>query len=248
MGKLLKYEVRKTMLVKLIILGVTALLEIVYLIGLYGDQSDAMGIGASLLFMAAMTGTFVVGLASVVILHRDMNTRQSYMLFMTPNSCYKILGAKVLENGVSVFLTGAFFFALGALDISLAFAKEGSLNELWKMIQEFLTSMDERLRVDLPTLAALTVNILCGWISTVMAAYLGEVISAALLNGKRMNGIVSFLAILLLIIAISMLQNFVGKGFEEMIVMMLIRSLVALVCSVIMYFATARIMEQWLSV
>ena len=39
---------------------------------------------------------------SVNVLHRDLNTKQSYMLFLTPKSSYQILGAKILENGISI--------------------------------------------------------------------------------------------------------------------------------------------------
>jgi len=98
MGKLLKYEIRKSLPVKLMILGLAAALELVFLIGLWGDNEKMLATGVLLLTFTAVTATTVVGLASVVILHRDMNTKQSYMLFMTPNSCYRILGAKVLET------------------------------------------------------------------------------------------------------------------------------------------------------
>ena len=63
------------------------------------------------LLMLAVCGVAVMGLESVFVLHRDMNTKQSYMLFMPPNSCYKILGAKVLECGAAILIAGAFFFA-----------------------------------------------------------------------------------------------------------------------------------------
>ena len=178
-----------------------------------------------------------------------MNTKQSYMLFMTPNSCYRILGAKVLENGVSILITGACFFALGALDITLLFAKEGNLEELWQMIQRILTAFDGRLTLNLPVLAAFTADLLLSWVCTVMAAYLGEVISAALMNGKRYNGFLSIVLILALLIAVSWLQTKVGHRFDsEVSSFFLAQSGIALLCSVVMYFLTAWIMDRHLSV
>ena len=111
MGKLLKYELRKTWMLKLIVLGMTAAAEILFLVGLWTQQERALGLGVLLLSLLAMGSIMVIGLYSLVVLHRDMNTKQSYMLFMTPNSSYKILGAKVLENGLSMLLAGAAFFA-----------------------------------------------------------------------------------------------------------------------------------------
>ena len=139
MLKLMKYELRKTWSTKAVLLAVTAIVEIAYLIGLYADKEGTMSVSVLLLILLAFGGVMVIGLESILTLHRDMNTRQSYMLFMTPNSCYKILGAKILECGVSILLTGAFFFALGVLDITLLFAKEGQLSRLWETVQQFLS-------------------------------------------------------------------------------------------------------------
>ena len=111
MKHLMKYEFRKTLIAKLIILGTTAVLEILFLLGLYTKHDSLAGYSTIMLTMLAFGGVLFIGLQSVMTLHRDMNTKQSYMLFMTPNSSYKILGAKVLENGLSILMACAFFFA-----------------------------------------------------------------------------------------------------------------------------------------
>ncbi len=248
MAKLMKYEFRKTLMVKMVILGLTALLEIVYLIGLWCKQEDMLGIGVALLPLTAFGSIMVTGLASVVILHRDMNTKQGYMLFMTPNSCYRILGAKVLENGLSILLTGACFFALGALDITLLVAKQGQLQELLDAIRSFITSIDTRLALDFPMLASFTVNMLLNWFSVVTACYLGVAISAALLNGKKLNGLISFLIIVLLSSLVSWLQRLATGTIVDFKTTFLVDAAVAFACAVVMYFATAQIMEHKLSV
>ena len=100
MLRLLKYELRKTLASKLILLGIAVIAEVVFLIGFENSHERTLTVGALLLFFTATIGIGLVGILSLVTLHRDMNTRQGYMLFMTPNSCYKILGAKVLENEI----------------------------------------------------------------------------------------------------------------------------------------------------
>ena len=86
MSKLIKYEFRKTWPAKLVVLAFTLIAEIVFLVGVFGDNPDRTGIGIALLALTAMFGIFAIGVQSLVILHRDMSTKQSYMLFMTPNS------------------------------------------------------------------------------------------------------------------------------------------------------------------
>ena len=132
MGKLLKYELRKTWMIKLIALGLTAVAEIVFLLGLGMKNEKMLAISTVCLVMLTFGSIMVIGLYSLIVLHRDLNTKQSYMLFMTPNSSYKILGAKVLENGLSMLLAGVAFFALGMLDVTALFAQQGMLKNLWE--------------------------------------------------------------------------------------------------------------------
>ena len=92
-----------------------------------------MSAGASLLALLAFAGMMIIGIQSIVVLHSDMNTRQGYMLFMTPHSTYAMLGAKVLEITLSLMLTGLFFFGLGVLDVTMLFGKEDKLKAMVEM-------------------------------------------------------------------------------------------------------------------
>ncbi len=248
MFKLMKYEFRKTWITKLILLGITAAVEIWFLVSLYMEKEDGLAASIAILMMLAIFGVLFIGLQSVITLHRDMNTKQGYMLFMTPNSCYKILGAKVLENGLSIALTGAFYFALGALDISLLFAKQGQLNQVWQMIQEIIKSFNEEIPLTSDALAAFTFSLLAGWITTVVTAYLADVISAALLNGKSFNGVISFVIFLALNWAFGWLEGIAIRNIPDVVTTMLVQGGLSLVVAAVMYVATAQIMEKKLSV
>lgn len=251
MLKLMKYEFRKTWFIKLILLGVTAVAEIIFLIGLYARHEDTMAVGTFLLFVLAFGGLLLIGVESVVVLHRDMNTKQGYMLFMTPNSCYRILGAKVLECSISVLVVGAFFFALGALDITLIFAKQGMLSLMWKRIQDALSHMTfagRPIQLDLPAIASISICVLASWIATITTAFLSDVISSALLNGKKFNGLISFLIFVALSWGLSELISLAVGGFREVIPYMLVYSLCSIIVAVLVYWITARIMDKYLSV
>lgn len=244
---LMKYEFRKTLALKLLVLGVTAVAEILFLAGLYLNKQNLLGTSVFLLVMLAFGGVMIIGLGSILTLHRDMNTKQSYMLFMTPNNCYKILGAKVLENGLSILLAGAFFFGLGALDIMLLFAKEGGLQELWRWVEEIIHSFNRNIQLDAAGLGSLTFGLLTSWIATVTMAYLADVVSAALLNGKRFNGLLSFALFILLSLLLGWIQGHLGNP-QSPNSYFLLHGAVALGASALMYVATAQIMERRLSV
>ncbi len=251
MLKLIKYELRKTWFTKVILLALTAIAEVVYLIGLYADKENMTVTGVVLLTILAVGGILVIGLESVVTLHRDMNTRQGYMLFMTPNSCYKILGAKMLECSVSILLAGAFFFALGSLDITLLFGKNGGMSALWDMIRDILSNITVNgrpLEITGPVLAAAAFSLLTSWIAFVTTAYLADVISSALLNGKKMNGVISFILFLVLSWAAGRICSAGSASIEDNVTTLAVYGTISLAISCVMYFVTARIMERKLSV
>ncbi len=246
MLRLLKYELRKTLLSKLILLGVTLVAQAVFLIGLWGKKDSTLAIGAVLLFFIAITGIALMGILSVATLHRDMNTRQGYMLFMTPNSCYKILGAKVIECGLSILLAGAFFFGLGYLDFSLLLGK-GTNKQIWDMVNDVIQTINREIVLDAPHVSALVFSMLSAWLCTITTACLADVVSSSLLNGKKANWLVTFLLFLALNYGISRILKLVPASIG-VIPVLLWQGVIALVLAGAMYVITARLMEKYLSV
>lgn len=249
MGKLLKYELKKTWALKLIILGITAVAEAAFLIALFLDKGsrDALGVACLLLFFIALGGTILIGVQSVLTLHRDMNTKQGYMLYMTPRNSFQILGAKLLENGLSLALAGGFFFLLGFLDVTLVFSRLGSLEELWKVFQEFVRMVNDEIRLNTQSILCLVTEMLASWLATVSVAYLADIVSSALLKGRKMNGLISFLFFILLTVLLNWIQNRVGTGMA-IETSLLVRAGIALLYSAVMYAVSAWVMDKYLSV
>ena len=64
MLRLLKYEMRKTLASKLILLGVTVIAQAVFLAGLWGNRENTLAVGTVLLFFIAITGIALMGILS----------------------------------------------------------------------------------------------------------------------------------------------------------------------------------------
>ena len=251
MTKLLKYEIRKTWIAKLIVLGITGVAEIAFLIGmlLVGTETgdNITGISVAVLVLTAVFGVMVIGVQSVVTLHRDMNTKQGYMLYMTPKTSPAILGAKMLENGISILLSGIFFFVLGFADVTLMLARYGELNKLWEIITEMMDTF--RLEVDITpaSVGAFIFMLLASWLATVSTAYFADIVSSALLNGKKYNGILTFI----LFIALNMLMSAILQKLPNMttaVLTFVISGVFAILFSVVMYVVSSVVMERYLSV
>lgn len=168
MLKLMKYELRKTAFSKLVLLVITAVAEIAFLIGVFWKKDNILAMGIIFLVMCTIFGIIYIGIESVNVLHRDLNTKQSYMLFLTPKSSYQILGAKILENGISIIMAGAFFAALAALDVTVATLYIGGLKEMINLVSSFME---------------------LNWSVT---------LSASVLAGKKGSGIAGFLIFLVI--------------------------------------------------
>ena len=244
---LFKYELRKTRMSKLILLGLTAGVEAYFLYGVYTKNPEIATLATLLLCVIAIMGVLCIGIQSIVTLHHDMNTKQSYMLFMTPHSNYAILGAKALECTVSVVLSGLFYFGLGALDITLVFSAFGQIEELLRFANEFMSAMNLHVALDPLSIAAFVAQMGTSWIETVMVAFLADVIATALLKGKKFGGLVTFILFIILTSATSKVVSLIpAVGSDNVTV--LLKCAATLAFAAIEYAATATIMEKKLSV
>ena len=136
MLKLLKYEIRKGLMLKLVLFGIFALLEGGFLYGCLGGRSDTTVLCATLLFIEGLFGVMALGVQSMMTLHRDMNTKQAYMLFMTPRNSYAILGAKLLESVFSILVASALCVGTAFLDAQLITQHFTHLDDLMEMIRQ----------------------------------------------------------------------------------------------------------------
>lgn len=246
MINLLKYEFKKTLFGKLIMLGITAIAEIMFLYGVFTKSDKWTTGGITFLIVCALTGLFYIGIETLTTFHKDLNTKQSYMLFLTPNSSHKILGAKVLENAVSILMTGGFFAALTAIDVMLMLTYTNGLEELLKVLNNMLSSI-LNYNIDWSTAVMLFVSVILSWLMAISTGYLAIVLCATVLAGKKISGLASF--------ALFVFLNYVITRFSDLIVgritgyskMGLMFGVSAAVIAVL-YFLTAWIMDKKLSV
>ena len=247
MSKLIKYEFRKSLMSKLIFLGVTAAMEIVFLVGVLGDFENPTFIGMIGLFFTALAGIAYIGIESILILYRDLTTKQSYMLFMTPNSSYRILGAKAIENGCAVLLSGLFFGGLAALDFWLILGKYGEFQQFLDMFKNMLVSIDARLDLSTRSLAAVLFMTLCSWILKIVTGYLAVVTACTLLSGKKGAAFISFILYIAIGFFTGWLLSFLPENMD-VITRLLSEAGLSMAFSALMYFITAWLMDKKLSV
>lgn len=241
----MKYEFRKTAFAKLIILLLAAIAEVLFLLGQHLGQEDLTSTGTLLLVLIATFGIMYVGIDSLLVLNRDLNTKQGYMLFMTPKNSYEILGAKILENGLSILLAGAFFTGLAWIDLTILLKRMGEQYSVLKMLQDFLNSLPVRVEFSFRGLSTVFFAFLVSWLATVVIAAFAIILSSSLFTGKKFNIILSFA----IFFAISFAMSFATSKlpYRDPYTYYLLRSAVDLIFAAVIYFLSCRIMEKKLS-
>ena len=106
MGKLIKYEWKKQRTSRLVIMAALAVGILAFVWGLIFDKGNASaaGIVVVLMFSMAFLVLLYTGIESILVLNRDLRTKQSYMLWMVPKSIWEILGAKFIAAILQMFV------------------------------------------------------------------------------------------------------------------------------------------------
>ena len=223
-----------------------AVAEIAFLIGVFWKKDNILAMGIIFLVMCTIFGVIYIGIESVNVLHRDLNTKQSYMLFLTPKSSYQILGAKILENGISIIMAGAFFASLAAIDVTVATLYIGGLKEMINLVSSFM-EINWSVTFTPAEAAFYFFGLLASWIVFIVNADLSVILSASVLAGKKGSGIAGFLIFLVISSVIGKLLDLIPvlKSMELTFVLYIAASFAI---AAVLYVISGWIMEKKLSV
>lgn len=246
MLKLMKYELRKQMQSKFIIFGIVALLELVWFWGLFMNRNVLYSTSA-ILFMVASISMFFLYFESITTFSHDLKTKNSYMMFMTPNSSYKIVGAKILASVIQIIVYGLCFFGIGLLNVGIMTVRFNSFSETIEMVKKLLNEF-MNIDVDVTYLFLNLCVVLIAGIFILVLAYVSITLSATFLANKSYKGVVSF-AIFALIsfgedkISSALFGNMLLSDGKEMIIFIAWYTIL----SVIAYVATAWMLDKRVS-
>ena len=114
MGRLIKYELKKQQTSRNIILALLLVFLLAVVVGTFTENGNTVGISVMLEMFVGMFVFFYMGIESLLILNRDLKTKQSHMLWMVPEDP----GSKVHCSNFTDFL---YFSSIRAGSNSLHF-------------------------------------------------------------------------------------------------------------------------------
>ncbi|MFR6164041.1 MAG: hypothetical protein ACLUJR_14310 [Mediterraneibacter gnavus] len=132
MGRLIKYELKKQQTSRNIILALLLVFLLAVVVGTFTENGNTVGISVMLEMFVGMFVFFYMGIESLLILNRDLKTKQSHMLWMVPMQSWKILGAKYIAAILQIFFISAAYVLAATACIMSMIAKMDAWEELFK--------------------------------------------------------------------------------------------------------------------
>ena len=143
MGKIFKYEWKKQMFSKYVIGGILLVLTLIFMLGTMLEKEDWQATSLVLLVVAGAFTSMYIGVECLLVLNRDLRTKESHMLFMIPYPAYTILGAKILAAVCQILLTAALFAGAFFLCFSAYLAANSSFGQFFEILKRVLNEWVE---------------------------------------------------------------------------------------------------------
>lgn len=208
MGKLIKYEWKKQRMSRMVILIGLGVCLLLFLGGLL-FQSD-LTLAASILLLAfgSILVLFYTGIESILVLNRDLRTRQSYMLWMVPKSVWEIMAAKFVSSILQMLIVFALFVAAGGACLASAIWKEEGFEAIVEAAQLMSRAFVEG-GIQWEDLVGAAFLIFLAWSLVILIGFLAVILARTVLVRSRFAGL--FAVILFFII-----NYIVGRGYDLM--------------------------------
>ena len=191
MGTLLKYEFRRSRVIFLGIIGVTLLVELLYLVGWCFKLETPLLLGIIGGVLCLAFGAMAILLYGVIMFNDDISKKPGYLLFSTPRSAAQIVGAKLLMTLLALLGITVLFTLLIAVDVFLALQRNGT--SIVALLSMFFR------------LAMYIVNMVISFIFQVITAYVVITLLKTVMGNQKGRTILAVILWFVIINAVSML-------------------------------------------
>lgn len=216
MGNVLKYEIKKSRFMMLIVGIIIGCLEIAYLIGFFGFKfaqneklndifTSIWALSTVLLIVAACCSMLAGALYSVLLYNSDIRKKSGYMLFLTPTPTWQWILAKILMGLLATAVLVVVFAVLGIADILLFIPELDDTS----FIGQLLIPLRDMFFDNIGTMVLFLLNMILQIVVMITTIYLAISMSKTLLGNKKIGTFVAFV----FWIALEILQSAINSLF-----------------------------------
>ena len=207
MLKLMKYEFRKNRNVLLVIGGGLLLLQLYYMFGCFTKDSGHITAAGVMLVLWSMVCFFTVFILAVSNYSKELNSKSSYLIFMTPNTSFAILFSKMLSILLMGVAIAVIFGFLTVLDLNLLHMAMPEVEDFMTLLNQFLEGMNIHIGAALLSTLSWILMFLVDFFSIVSVAYLAITLSATFLQNSRLKAPISVAVFLVITYLINRIAN-----------------------------------------
>ena len=179
MLKLTKYELRKNLLGIGIVAGIICVLQALFMFFCLTENLNYTSLFGGLLIIATSVSYFIVFIFGVVTYYRELSSKSSYLIFMTPNSSLSIITSKLL------------YTLIIGIGISAIFIGFGDLADALKNFSEMLKIMGIDVVNIIINIVAGIISFLITFFFLISLAYFAITLSSTALQNKKIKGFIS---------------------------------------------------------
>ena len=216
MGNVLKYEIKKSRFMMLIVGIIIGGLELAYLIGFFGvttaqnekiqDIFSSIWVFSIVLLVIAACCSMLVGvLYSVLLYNNDIRKKSGYMLFLTPTPTWQWILAKILMGVLATAVLVIAFAILGIADILLFIPELDDTS----FIGQLLIPLRDMIFDNVGSVSLFLLNLILQIVVMITTIYLAIAMSKTLLGNKKIGSFVAFV----FWIALEILQSAISSLF-----------------------------------
>lgn len=203
MFKLMKYEFRKKRNILLIIGGGFLLLQLWYLVTFFQKDPEKMMVSSIFLILFSVVCFFTVFILAISNYYKELNSKSSYLIFMTPNNSYSIIFSKMLSILCMGILIAVLIVLLALLDIRLYYQAVPTAESFSDMLKETLRSLGVPVNELFITAVSGIFTFLIEFFAMVSVGYLAVTLSLTFLQNSKLRGVLSAALFLLINYAIT---------------------------------------------
>ena len=216
--------------------------------GVLLEKDGFLGFGMGFLAIVSIVFIFWLGIEAIFTLSNDMKNKSGYMLFMTPQSVYKIMAGKVLSSIITIIIAMACIALIALADMTILLVRFSSIKEFTNMVRdmtEAFTGIDFSWQSGLGFLIMLILS----WISMVAAGFVAVTISNTLLANLKAKGLISFVIFIAVGIISSYILNILYGfiGYDNNILVFVINLAVSVITTLICFIVSGECMKRRLA-
>ena len=207
MFKLIKYEYRKDLPLYIVLFAAIFALELYALLSILSESELNMSISFALYILGGLAGMLFILIMGAVSYSKEINSKFSYMTFMTPRSTYQIVGSKYLSIFMATVVATILYILFAYIDVTLICLHFEDVKNVAEMLDLVLDAMGMDLSgAVMSLLAALLVQ----WINIffiISCSYLAITLSATVLSNRKGKTPLALLFFIVIIIIANIIRS-----------------------------------------